>query len=412
MIAVWRLRNDPALMPAGSSPPGPMLTNSSAERPRRVAFVMEQTLGHVAYTRDLQRALEHDSNLQVDWIDVPYSGGSFDGRPFVRAFPWAVRGSIGAVTAVRARGRPSRYDALFLHTQSIALAAPFAFRGVPVVISLDATPLNFDTVGASYAHEARPGSFAERLKLRWYRRTFRSASALTTWCHWAKDSLEADYGVDAARISVVAPGVDINLFRPGNRSESTEGRPVKVLFVGGDFIRKGGRILLKAMTGRLRGLCELHIVTQARVAEAPGIAVYHDIGPNDPRLVRLYREADIFALPTLADCRAMVLSEAMASGLPIVTTSVGAQPEVVRDGVTGFIVPPCDVEAFSGALMRLIEDGGLRRAMGRRAREVAEVELDAGKNAGRLIDIVQRAIDGWHSCHTERILGRKEPSTS
>ena len=87
-----------------------------------------------------------------------------------------------------------------------ALLSPFQ-RDIPIVVSLDATPINYDTVGAYYGHTS--GGPLESLKLRANRRAFAHAAALIVWRAWAKDSLVNDYGVPAEKIHVISPGVDL-----------------------------------------------------------------------------------------------------------------------------------------------------------------------------------------------------------
>jgi glycosyltransferase involved in cell wall biosynthesis len=361
----------------------------------RVGFLMEQTLGHVTYARNLQTAFAVEERLRPVWLPVSFSpGGALRWLPGP-ARSWAVRGSLQAYATLRRAGGPSRFDAVLFHTQSVALLAPLLARRVPVILSLDATPLNFDRVGLQYGHRARPGSPAERVKQALYRRVFRSAAALTTWSQWAKDSLRDDYGVDPNLVTVIHPGVDLALFPFGaaRRAFDRDERPVRILFVGGDFARKGGPLLLACMRDGLAARCELHVVTTQPVPPAPNVHVYHGLGPNDPRLLDLYRQADIFALPTYADCLAVVLAEAMAAGLPIVTTAVGAQAEAVQDGRSGFVVPPGDVTALGRALARLADDPVLRWAMGRAGREIAEARFDARTNAARLVDVIAGGIE-------------------
>ena len=66
-------------------------------------------------------------------------------------------------------------------------------------------------------------------------------------------------------------------------------------------------------------------------------ACYRNVAPNSEALLKLYRAADIFALPTRADCYSLVCMEALASGLPIVATKVGGIPDILRDGKTGHL---------------------------------------------------------------------------
>jgi glycosyltransferase involved in cell wall biosynthesis len=371
-------------------------TRAGLTRPPRVAFVMEQALGHVTYHRNLHAAFSSSDRLEPVWLPVPFKApGLLDVLPGPRD-SWTVRGSLRAYMAIRALRERSTVDAMFLHTQTVALLAPLAVRNMPTIISLDATPINYDTVGVHYGHQSQPGSPVERLKRSIYSLAFQRANALTCWSEWAKRSLEGDYGVDPDRVEVIPPGVDVELFGPSAEARhGSNDDPIRILFVGGDFERKGGRLLLECMRGGLGKQCELHLVTRYPVQPSPGVHVYSDLGPNDPRLISLYRRADIFALPTYADCLAVVLGEAMAAGLPVVTTSVAGQPEAVQDGRTGFIVPPGDPTALGRALSRLAGDRDLRESMGRAGRVRAVKHFNATANAGRLADVILSGIEHW-----------------
>jgi glycosyltransferase involved in cell wall biosynthesis len=105
-------------------------------------------------------------------------------------------------------------------------------------------------------------------------------------------------------------------------------------------------------------------------------------------LVDLYRAADIFCLPTRADSLGLVLLEAGAAGLPVVSTSVGAIPEIVRDGETGLVVPPDDPLALVRALSTLIGDRKLRLELGRAARALVSRDYDAEANMHRLVEVL------------------------
>jgi glycosyltransferase involved in cell wall biosynthesis len=363
-------------------------------RPPRVGFVMEQALGHVTYGRNLRAAFSSSGRVEPVWMPVPFdAGGLLDVLPGPRQ-SWTVRGSLRGFMALRSSAAGRDLDALFFHTQTVSLLAPLAGRRTPTIISLDATPINYDSVGGHYGHYLRAGSATERLKRTIYSRVFRQADALTCWSEWAKRSLSDDYAVDSDCVTVIPPGVDIGLFTPQEKTGSgSNDRPVRILFVGGDFERKGGILLLDCMRAGLSSDCELDLVTRYPVPVSPGVRVHNDLGPNDPRLVELYQRADVFALPTYADCLAVVLGEAMAAGLPVVTTSVAGQPEAVQDGRTGLIVPPGDSIALGRALRRLADDRVLRESMGRAGRARAEQHFNADANAGRLADVILCAIE-------------------
>jgi glycosyltransferase involved in cell wall biosynthesis len=159
--------------------------------------------------------------------------------------------------------------------------------------------------------------------------------------------------------------------------------------VGGDFIRKGGDLLLEAFRTRLRGKAELHLVTSYSVPPEEGVFVYKGLQPNSPELLQLFHDADLFTLPTRADCLAVVLGEAMAASLPIVTTRVGAHAEAVLDRETGLVIPPDDRDALADALEMLVENPPLRKEMGEQARIRAETHFDAYRNALQVVDLMR-----------------------
>jgi glycosyltransferase involved in cell wall biosynthesis len=164
-----------------------------------------------------------------------------------------------------------------------------------------------------------------------------------------------------------------------------------VLFVGGDFKRKGGDLLIEVCRrSPLNELVELHLVTSADVSPSSNVFVYRGLKPHSAELLRRYAEADVFALPTRGDCLPMVLGEAMASALPIITTRMGAQPEAVEEGKSGFVLEVDDAAALESRLLLLARDHELTLRMGQRSREVGEDRFDMQKNATRIAEILLR----------------------
>jgi len=82
----------------------------------------------------------------------------------------------------------------------------------------------------------------------------------------------------------------------------------------------------------------------------------------------------------------------MAAGLPMVVTRVGAVPDIVEDGVTGFIIEPGDVAALNDRIKRLLEDPALRARMGAAAREYCRTRFLAERVAAQVVDIVQSLL--------------------
>lgn len=355
----------------------------------RFAFVLEQTLGHGAHSRNLRRALDAEPWIQPEVFELRYEDASAALRFFPNLANWSIRASLAARRSLSRAQRRAPLDAIFIHTQVASLLSIGLMKRVPTIVSLDATPRNLDLVGSGYGHRTN-GRQVEALKANVNRRAMLAATALVTWNRWAAESLVSDYGVPASRIHVIAPGVDLDLFRP-NPGPRAPG-PVRVLFVGGDFVRKGGVDLLDAM-GAVPN-AEIDIVTGgADVPARPGVVcrVHRGLAPQSAQLLELYRSADIFALPSHSDCLPQVLAEAAASGLPIVCTRSGAMPEVVHDGENGLLVADRSPRELAGALRRLAGDPELRRRFGKAGRALAEGEHDAARNNRRIFGLMASA---------------------
>lgn len=126
----------------------------------------------------------------------------------------------------------------------------------------------------------------------------------------------------------------------------------------------------------------------------PGVTVYNDVTPDDPVLTDLYARCDVFVLPTLGDTYGWALLEAMAAGLPVISTAVGAIPEIVSHGDSGFVVRPGDVVGLRQALQSLVNDPDLRTRMGCCAQELATGQHDERKNAQAVLDVLKMVAVG------------------
>jgi len=357
----------------------------------KLGFALEYSLGHVTHAANLKAVLAQRPHIDTHAVDLPYAGMSapWARLPGVRS-NWSLRASLGAYLGLRREA--AHCDGLLFHTQVTALLSAGLMARTPSVVSLDATPLQYDALGAFYGHAPGSGRI-EALKKRLNTRAFTSARVLVTWSEWAKGSLVDDYGIDPGKVEVIPPGIDIAAWNFGERPAKDT---VEFLFVGGDFARKGGDTLLTAwerLAPSVRGRCRLHIVTKTEgvAAGVDGVEVHLGVAPNSERLLELYRRADAFVFPTRGDCLPLAVLEAMASGLPVVTTAVAALPEAVVDGVSGRIVPVDDVAALSSAMAELAADPGLRRRLGQTARSEALARYDARRNYGRLVDLVAGA---------------------
>jgi glycosyltransferase involved in cell wall biosynthesis len=361
-------------------------TRRAAGTRPRVGFVIEESLGHATHAANLRRLLVGNTAIDAVVCTVAQRPTRVPGLG-----NWTVQAGLQARGRVRELRRAGRLDALFIHTQVPAILLPDVVRRIPTVVSLDATPRQYDELGQHYSH--RPGpAVVERVKTAIHRSCFNGAHRLVSWSDWTKAGLVDDYGVAADKIIVIPPGIDTDFWDGGPEQPARESRagPARVLFVGGNFARKGGLVLLDA-AGRLRDRgveVEFDIVTRDEVPAASNVRVHHGLTPNAPELIDLYRRADVFCLPTLADCLPLAFAEAGAMSLPCIATDVGAVREIVEHERTGLVVPVDDADQLAQAIERLAGDPAARRNLGDAARRHVLAAHDARRNADRLVELL------------------------
>src|SRR5436190_5382695 len=179
------------------------------------AFVMEQTLGHVTHSQNLRQAVETRSEISAEWLAVPFAARGAERLIPVMRSNWSVRASWRARRALDAAMSRSRFDIVFFHTQVTSLFSHSIMRRLPSIVSMDATPMNYDSIGASYGHSPAGGGMLDRRKYELNKRSFQSAAALVTWTEWARQSLVSDYGVDPEIVRVISPGAATEFFELG-----------------------------------------------------------------------------------------------------------------------------------------------------------------------------------------------------
>jgi glycosyltransferase involved in cell wall biosynthesis len=340
---------------------------------RTIACVMEQTLGNVTHYLTLRGQESAVNDCRLQWIPVEYRRGQL---------PWTVTGSLLARRALRPA--LSSVDAIFMHTTTLAPLAVDYFSRKPTILSSDGTQFNKREMRGAYGLKAEWRA-TEQAKRLLYSGVFSRAAGFVAWSNWAKRSFVEDYGCRDQDVAVIPPGVDLKQFSSADRDHELP----RILFVGGDFVRKGGDLLLKIFRARLRGKAELILVTRAELAEEPGVRLFRNMQPNSEALHDLYRAADIFVLPSRADCYSLVCMEALAAGLPIVATPVGGIPDLVCEGRTGHLVEVDDERALGDVIEALLQDSSRRRAMGIQCRLEAESSFDARANTRRLFEFVR-----------------------
>jgi glycosyltransferase involved in cell wall biosynthesis len=227
-----------------------------------------------------------------------------------------------------------------------------------------------------------------------------NATAAIYSSRWAVDSAIRYHSADPAKLHVIpfAANVEPPDSTAVERAIALRGRhPPRILFVGREWPRKGGGIVLETVRLlRAGGLAvELDLVGPPAlpVPIPPYVRHHGPLSHKEPaeraRLRELFLGATLLFVPSRAEAYGMIFCEAAAFGLPAVTTAVGGIPEVVLDGETGVVLPlEAGPEAYAAVITALVADHSRYSAMSRRAREeyAARLNWDAfGARARELI---------------------------
>jgi glycosyltransferase involved in cell wall biosynthesis len=267
---------------------------------------------------------------------------------------------------------------------------------VPTYSYLDATVAQ---VAAAGGWEFARFSAAKRRRiLAFQRRVFQASTAVLPRTAWAASSVVADYGLPPERVTVVGAGANHAAEPPPHGPYDTR----TILFVGIDFERKGGPLLVEAFR-RVRARipdARLRIVGCTPAVDVPGVEVIGPISKDAPgglaRLLALYSEASVFCMMSHFEPFGIVMVEAQQAGVPCVAPDRFAFPEIVVDGETGRLTRGYDAGELAQVLCEMLTDpAGLAR-MGAAARARAAREWTWARAAERIharvrADLARRA---------------------
>ena len=381
---------------AATDDPSPRTDRAAAEnavaRTYSIAFVMELHVGHRTYYQNLRAVVDGIADVKPRWVEVTYAkaNGILERLPLMPAkLIGALRGMRQVAEGLRG-GHP--YDVAFFHGINPAVFQHRLRRRLPFVLSMDVTPRQWDVLGQAYGHRAdRPGSAISRFKHGRVRSLFHGARRLLAWTDWVRQSLIHDYGVDEQAITVLPLGVNTDLWRPAPAACRQDGLP-RILFVGRDFVRKGGPALLEWFTARGSQKCELHAVTHTPLPAIPGLHVHRGLQPNSSELISLFQQSDLFVLPSFPECFGQVYLEAMATALPCIGCEVGGVGELIRPGRNGMLVAPGDTRQLGSAIETFLNDRDLAAEMGRRGRQLCIERFDSRRNGQRIVSLLKGAV--------------------
>ncbi len=346
--------------------------------------------GHETRFQNLQMHTAHDARINGRFEGV--KGWNSQGLiERMSVLPQSIRGRMRAFAESASL---ATFDGDLIWTSVIETGAPFLLsrlrgRSCPLVLDLDSTTTQLESMAPLYFKRKSKTGAHLALSLFLERCVWQRTSRFLPWSEWAASSLR-NQGVPAEKITVLPPGIDLLAWQPSNRTE-IRGGPLRLLFVGGDFYRKGGDLLLETMESGLLENLELDIVTRDSVQVDSSKVRIHRAEPNSVALRQLYAQADVFILPTRAECFGISAIEAMAAGLPVIMSDVGGASDIVKDGETGWLIRPT-IQSLRDVLGRVTNDRSRLIAMGVAGRARAEARFDGQVNDRRIVDILLEAL--------------------
>lgn len=229
----------------------------------------------------------------------------------------------------------------------------------------------------------------------------RSADLVACWSRWAADSVARDCGVNPDRIILNKSCATIDPTAPFRTHDETpmrgtpEGGPVRIVYVGNDWERKGGPRLIRWHQERWSDIAQVHVCSRS-APQDHGLknVIWHGATDRNTLFTKILPSMDLMVIPTRIDTFLIAAQEALSFGLPVVTSSIAGLPEVVRDGVTGLLCRHDDDAAFVAAIERLLKDHTLRRTMGHAARSFALHNLSSSIWHNHLFDQLVALADG------------------
>lgn len=234
----------------------------------------------------------------------------------------------------------------------------------------------------------------------WFLRFFevgmiKRANRVIAVSDFTRRELRKYYNIPENRIRVIHNGVDTRKFQPAADKRKIKKElglnpdDLAILSVGRLYARKGLFTLIESMPKVVKRFKNAKFVISGKgqsdemrklVAHAERLGIKDNIIFTgyypDEKLPKLYQAADVFAFSTFYEHHPFAVLEALATGLPVVTTTVGGIPETITSGKNGLLVKPFHAGQFSEAILYLLEHPAEAAEMGRRARQTVETQLD------------------------------------
>lgn len=304
---------------------------------------------------------------------------------------------LAAMDRLRATARAGRHEVLHTHNPVAnyyaCMATPFSWRSLPIVNTRH-------NMGARNPADRREQLF------RWS--MLRTAKVAMVSPQVSRKFVDAGV-VPQAKAAVVMNGIPIDRYLEANETSRSVARQTLGLPAEGRIIGTVGRLvgvknhalLLAAAAPLCHADAGLRLVLigdgelrEALLSQARDLGIANQLVLTGERadIPHVLPAFDVFAMPSISEGHSIALLEAACTGLPVVATAVGGNPEIVQDGRTGVLVPTQDADALRAALGALLSDTAHRRDMGAQARLWARDTVSLAAMTTRYEDLYRSVV--------------------
>jgi glycosyltransferase involved in cell wall biosynthesis len=262
------------------------------------------------------------------------------------------------------------------------------------------------TVDRKIAIQSVSSPWEKMKQWRWYsfigmqKRVSRSLARIITVSKSAKEDISRDFNIPRDKFSVVPNGINTNLFYPVSEIEREKNRVI--VTNSADTPLKGLFFLFQAVA-ELAKIQDIHVTVVGEpkkdgdiVKLVTALGIGHRINftgrIDDQEFVRQYARATMAVIPSVYEGFGLPVGEAMACGVPVISTTGGALPEVVGDA--GVLVPPADSPALAGAIRELLGNPKKAKELGLAGYRRVQEHFTWERAAEKTVDVYREVIDG------------------
>lgn len=364
------------------------------EKKKKGLFILSRVLGLKTVTAQIVQAIESFSCVEPEFFFFDVADYQ-NFRSWSRFNFWKNKFEAAYCLKEKMRQLPkSNYDFVFIHGYEFVIGVKDLIEKTPTALFTDSTDiLSHELLGrqSAGAGSSIKTSIKDLITKPLYAPVLKNIDFFLPMSEWCATSLRRDYAIPADRIMISHGGLDVEHWKPLSLARSARKR--RLLFVGNDLERKGGRFLLEIYEQYLQSLCELVIVsTDPGIKNLPAVTgVEYIPGVANHELINLFNSCDLFVFPSFKEQSPNVLKEAAAAGLPVVARNVGGVSEIVHDSVNGVLMPyQSSAGEWAHAIAELIGNDELIFEMSKASRTIAVQEFSSDKFRAGLLSVVQK----------------------